>query len=144
MKTKTLSVIVIASLFVVALSACGSSPTPSAARPATSDPAAVITAIQAKQNARDVDGVMALVSDNAVFYNAPGPVGGPKFDTRPAIRAWVQRQVDTNTMAETSDIKVNGDTVTFSVKATRSGSVIHQGQERATVKDGKIVERTFL
>jgi ketosteroid isomerase-like protein len=137
-------VIVIASLFVVAVAACGGGSTPTAGRPASSDPAAVITAIQARQNAGDVDGVMALLSDNAVFYNAPGQVGGPKLATRAGIRAWVQRQVDTSTTAETSDIKVSGDTVTFSVKATRNGSVIHQGQEKAIVKDGKIVERTFL
>lgn len=136
--------VVIASLVAVAVAACGGGSTSTAGRPASSDPAAVITVIQAKQNAGDVDGVMALVSDNAVFYNAPGQAGGPKLDTRAGIRAWVQRQVDTRTTAETSDIKVSGDTVTFSVKATRSGSVIHQGQEKATVKDGKIVERTFL
>jgi ketosteroid isomerase-like protein len=107
-----------------------------------SGPAAVIIAINEKMNAGDVDGVMALIADNAVFYNAPGQAGGT-LDTRDEIRAWIQRQVDTKTMAEISDIQVNGDTVTWHVKVTRNGSLLLEGQEEAKVKDGKLVERTF-
>jgi ketosteroid isomerase-like protein len=129
MKTKSLSV-VMATIVVMAVVACGGASTSTAARPDSSDPAAIITTLQDRQNAGDVDGVMALVADNAVFYNAPGQAGGPKLDTRAGIRAWIQRQVDTKTTAEDSDIRVNGDTVTWTVKATRDGSVIHQRQEK--------------
>jgi ketosteroid isomerase-like protein/predicted small lipoprotein YifL len=108
-----------------------------------SGPAAVIIAINEKMNAGDVDGVMALIADNAVFYNAPGQAGGAKLDTRDAIRNWIQRQVDTNTMAEISDIQVNGEAVTWHVKVTRNGSLLVEGQDEAKVKDGKLVEWTF-
>ena len=144
MKTKSLPVIVIATIFAMAVVACGGSSTPTAARPVSSAPAALISAIQQRENAGDVDGVMALIADNAIFYNAPGQTGGPKLDTRAGIRAWTQRQVDTKTTAEYSGIKVNGNTATWNATATRSGSVVHQGQEKATIKDGKLVERTFL
>lgn len=143
MKTKFLTAIVATGLFVVVVTACGNGSTSTAAGPASSDPAAVVAAIQQRQNAGDVDGVMALVADTAVFYDAPGVAGGAKLDTRAAIRAWVQRQADTRTTAEDSDVKVNRDTVTFTAKVTRNGSVIFQGPETITVKDGKIVQRTF-
>jgi len=114
------------------------------ASPATqSNPAAVITAINEKMNAGDMDGVMALIADNAVFYNAPGIAGGAKLDTRDEIRAWIQRQVDTKTIAEISDLQVNGKAVTWHVKVTRNGSVLVEGQDEAKVEDGKLVERTF-
>jgi len=135
MKTKTLliSAIVVAALL---LAACGGNATQSA-----DDPAAVITAIHEKMNAGDVDGVMALIADNAVFHNAPP--GGATLDTRDEIRAWVQRQVDTKTMAELSDIKVNGEAATWHAKVTRNGSLLVEGQGEGKFKDGKLVEWTF-
>jgi len=140
MKTKFFFTTLIVTLLAMAMAACDAGATPTASQ---SDPAAVITAINEKMNAGDVDGVMALIADNAVFYNAPGQAGGAKLDTRDEIRAWIQRQVDTKTIGEQSDIQVNGDTVTWHVKVTRNGAVLVEGQDEAKVKDGKLVEWTF-
>ncbi len=137
MKTRTLLINVLVAAALL-LAACGGNATQSA-----NDPAAVITAFNEKLNAGDVDGVMALIADSAVFYNAPGQAGGT-LDTRDEIRAWIQRQVDTKTMAELSDIQVNGDTATWHAKVTRGSTVLVDGHAGGgKFKDGKLIEWTF-
>jgi len=123
----------------MSLTACGNDDdTDNAASPET-----LIVAWNDKLNAGDVDGVMASLSGDAVFINAPGQAGGPKLDTPDKIRSWVQRQVDNKTTAEQSDFEVNGNTVTWKAKVSRNGSVIFEGKNEAKFEDGKVVELTF-
>ena len=138
MKTKFFFTTIIVTLLAMTLAACGAGATPTASQ---SDPAAVITAINEKMNAGDVDGVMALIADNAVFHNAPPR--GATLDTRDEIRNWIQRQVDTKTMAELSDLKVDGNSVSWSVKVSRNGSPFGSGMTVAVVEDGKVISWTF-
>jgi branched-chain amino acid transport system substrate-binding protein len=101
------------------------------------DPASVAKAIHQAMNNQNLEAAMALVADNAVFKNAP-PSGATLSD-REAIRGWIKRQVDTKTIAEISDVKVNGDTATFTGKVTRGGATLAAHTSGAmTVTNGKI------
>ena len=133
MKTR---LFILIAMVVLVMAACGPS-APSAVAPvAGTEPAAVAQVIHTAMNAQNLEAAMALIADDAVFKNTPP--SGATLTGKDAIRVWVQRQVDTKTIGEISDLKVTGDRVTFNAKATRGGAPLAGGPAAIIIKNGKI------
>lgn len=107
----------------------------------SSDPVAVIQAFHAAQNAGDVEGMMALIAENAVFHHAPP--SGATLDTPESIRSFWQRQVDSKTTGEQTNYQVTGDTVSWDVQLYRNGAAFRTDAPAAVVQDGKITAWDF-
>ena len=146
MKNKLFFITMIATLLGMALTACGPAQTsapPSEGQVATpppttasaqqeTDPASVIKAFHAAQNAKDIDGAMAFVADDATFKTPTGVYTGAD------VRNFVQRQVDSNTLVEESDFQVSGDKVNWHAQVTRGGAPVFSGPVEAIVQAGQI------
>ena len=116
-------------LFIVlaqALAACGAS-TPT-------DPAAIAQNFYKVVNEGDIDAAMALVSDDVQCRGACYLNGIESF------RAYIQGGINANGKTEISDLKVEGDTVTYHwIAYTKEGFIDAQGEETLNIKDGKII-----
>jgi hypothetical protein len=147
MKRLLIKLLIIA-LAVISVAACGPAQAPAVGptaipptqaptnAPAT-DPASVVKAVHDAMNVQNLDAAMAFIADDAVFKHAPP--SGATLTGKAAIRVWVKRQVDTKTLAEIGDVKVNGDTVTFTAKVTRGGAPLASAHGEITVKNSKII-----
>lgn len=125
MKTKNVLFI----LFIVltqVIVACGAS--------APSDPAAIAQEFYAALNEGDVDKAMTFVSEDVQCRGACYLNGIDSF------RAYIQGGVNANGKTEISDLKVEGNTVTYTWKGyTKEGFLEVQGTETLQIKDGKII-----
>lgn len=113
-------------LFIVTVSACGSSRT-------STDPAAVLQAYFEALGAGDVEGAQALVTDDATFN-----ILGNELSGKGQIQEYNQEAVLDNPSFELSNIQVDGDQVTYTNRVT-IGSQIFTLTSEAVVQDGKIV-----
>jgi ketosteroid isomerase-like protein len=122
-------------LLTLAISACSTtSPTP------TSGPAAVIQARYDALNAGNVDAATATLADDAVFVTSPNSLArGATLKGKSEIRANMQREAASGARVEAYDYQVNGDTVTYSIRAFVGGRMVNNANLKAVVRDGKIV-----
>ena len=126
MNTKHIFLILLV-ILTQALAACGS------AAPAT-DPAAVAQSFYKAVNEGDIDAAMALVADDIKCR------GGCYLDGIESFRAYIQGGINGNGPTEISDLKVEGDTVTYNWAAyTKEGFLEARGVETLQIKDGKII-----
>ena len=132
------------SLFVIAallLGACQPVQPVGSDQPERDAPATVIADFHAAHNAGDIDGLMALVADGAVFRSAPGT--GATLDTPESIRAFWQSQIDAKTIGEIVSSETSGDTVRFEVKLSHDDVPFATDYVAANVQDGKITAWDF-
>ena len=122
---KTLIIVLI--LIVAVASACAP------AQP--TDPASVMQAFYDALTAGDVDEAMSYVADDAKFILFEVHIG------KTYARDIFQEEVDRNSHFELSDLKLEGDTVTWNLKRT-SGPLVYETIVEAVVQDGKIVSYT--
>ena len=126
MNAKHLILVLIAALF---LAACGT-----AAKAEPADPAAVAQEFWGTVNAGDLEAAMALVSDDFKAH-----VDEDTSD-KEAMRASTQSFIDEGLRTEISNLKVEGDTVTYDwVNYRKDGSVEWSGVDTLHIKDGLIV-----
>ena len=126
MKGNTVALISV--LTVLLVSACAS-PQP------ITEPVAVIEAFFEALNEGDLDTAMSFVADDARFITVAAFVG--KAD----IRDFYQESLDLGFQAELSDLRADGDNVSWMVKLTVGGGTF-EGQLEAVVQDGLIVSLT--
>ena len=127
MKTKNVLFILFITLCVAqALAACGAS--------APADPAAIAQNFYAALNQGDVDTAMTFVSEDVQCRGACYLNGIESF------RSYIQGGINANGKTEISDLKVEGDTVTYHwIAYTKEGFIDAQGEETLNIKDGKII-----
>ncbi|MFN0184178.1 MAG: nuclear transport factor 2 family protein [Aquabacterium sp.] len=127
-----------AALMTVIISAC------STTSPATaSGPAAIVQARYDAMNAGKVDAAAALFADDAVLVTSPGSIArGATLRGKIEIRANMQREADSGAKVETYDYQVNGETVTYWVRAFVDGRMVNNASLKAVVRDGKIVSQS--
>jgi ketosteroid isomerase-like protein len=102
----------------------------------TANPETIIKSFYESINRQDVDAATALVADDATF-TVLGAFKGVKSG-KTEIGSWIQNQVEALGTYEVSDIKVTGETVTYTFKLSREGSQHAEGTATAIVQDGKI------
>jgi len=127
---KGYTVALISVLTVLLVSACAST------QPIT-EPVAVIEAFYEALNDGDLDTAMSFVADDASFILFAAYVG--KAD----IRDFYQESLDLGFQAELSDLRADGDKVSWMEKATIGGGRF-ETQAEAIVQDGLIVSLTVL
>ena len=127
MKTKNVLFILFITLCVAqTLSACGIS-TPA-------DPAAIAQDFYTAVNAGDMDAAMVLVSEDVQCRGACYLNGIESF------KSYIQGGINANGKTEISDLKVEGDTVTYNwIAYTKEGFEDAHGTETLHIKDGKII-----
>lgn len=120
------------------VSAC-STPSPAP----VSGPAAVVQARYDALSAGKVDAAAALFAEDAVFVSSPGSLSrGATLKGRGEIRAAMQREAESGAKVEAYDYQVNGDTVTYWVRAFVEGRMVNNANLKAVVRDGKIVAQS--
>ena len=127
---KGYTVALISVLTVLLVSACAST------QPIT-EPVAVIEAFFEALNEGDLDTAMSFVADDARFVTIAAYVG--KAD----IRDFYQESLDLGFHSELSDLRADGDKVSWADKTTIGGGVF-EFQGEAVVQDGLIVSLTGL
>ncbi len=119
---------------------------------ATHDPttAATLDTVErfnAAFNQHDVDGVMALMTDDVVFENTTPPPDGERYEGQAAVRAFWERFFASSPQAhfETEDIFAGGDRCTVRWRYTwvdQEGKPGHvRGVDVFRVRDGKVAEK---
>ena len=130
-----------------ALAACGTASP--AAEPATAppeaptataipeavDPAEVVQGFWIAMQTGDVEAAMALVASDARCR------GSCYFTGEQSFRAYLQGMKNAGTTTEISDVKVEGEIVSYSYKVYRNGFVVEDNAagESMQVQDGKII-----
>lgn len=109
----------------------------SAASTDETDPVSVVKAYYDAENADDLDAVMALIADDAVFTF---PLEGQHTGTD-EIREWEQYAMQKGGEFELSNIQVAGDTVTFTANFLWGGLHLKHDYE-VIVQGGKIKSLT--
>lgn len=120
--------------------------TPSPAAAQSSDPAAVVRALDAALNAHDADAALALFADDAVIKDGDPAVGSSgNFVGKDQIRTWLAVIVDPalRFSIASSGHQVDGNSVTWSWSASIADFVPlgvdpEQGTSAALVQGGKI------
>ena len=108
------------------LTACGSA--------APADPAAIAQSFYKAVNEGDIDAAMVFVADDIKCR------GGCYLDGKESFRAFIQGGINGNGPTEISDLKVEGDTVTYNWEAyTKEGFLEARGVETLQIKNGKII-----
>lgn len=95
----------------------------------------------AAASTEDPDEMVALVSDDIVFHNAP-----PNGATLTGIKAawlWAKGNINANVSVETEVVGVEGNTVTMSTRLTVNGNFMGTGEDVIVIEDGKITSVTF-
>lgn len=97
-------------------------------------------------NKHDVDGVMALMTDDVAFENTSPSPDGERFEGQAAVRAFWERLFASSPNAhfEAEDISAGGDRCTVRWRYTwknaeSSGHV--RGVDVFRVRDGKVAEK---
>lgn len=112
----------------------------------SSDPAAIVKALDAALNAHDPDAALALFADDAVIKDGdPAPGSSGNFVGKDQIRTWLAVIVDPalRFSIASSDHQVAGDSVTWSWRASIADFVPlgvdpEHGTSAALVQGGKI------
>jgi ketosteroid isomerase-like protein len=79
----------------------------------TTEPVAVILAMNDLCNAGDVEGVLGLFTDDAVVQNMPQPDGAGVYRGKDEIRAWFAPQIQRHLHVTSQNYQAKGDTVTW-------------------------------
>ena len=130
-------------VMILVVAACGSSEDDASATTASDDPAATIEDYRTAYNAGDVDGVMALFSEESVM------TGNSFFESAglTEIRAvWVEdiNAAATEDAYTISNVEVTGNTVTWDqVWIGRDGEQACLEGQSAVIEDGKILLWTW-
>jgi len=125
---KSPTIVLMSILVILLASACAST------QPIT-EPVAVIEAFYEALNDGDLDTAMDFVADDASF-NMKRSLTDTTYTGTAQVQDYFQQVVDRNTQHELSDLILEGNTVTWLLKATSSlGS--YTGPEDAVVQDGK-------
>jgi ketosteroid isomerase-like protein len=98
-------------------------------------------------NRRDVDAIMAAMTDDCLFENTSPPPDGERFEGQEAVRAFWQRLFESTPSAhfEAEDIFAAGDRCTVRWRYTwrePDGTQRHvRGVDVFRVRDGKVAEK---
>jgi ketosteroid isomerase-like protein len=111
------------------------------------DPLAVVEALDAACNARDLEAVMGLFADDAVVRQLPPPLDGGVYRGKEQVRAWFAPQL-AGFHIDSRDREAHGQRVTWSAKMI--ADVLRQmgisepvdASAEAVVRDGKLVSFT--
>jgi len=82
------------------------------------DPEAVIRAMFAAINSGDVDGALALMTDDVITVNIPPPLGFESAKGKPETGEWLETFVARNGQIDVREIYVHGDKVAFAATVT--------------------------
>jgi hypothetical protein len=109
-------------------------PLASTATPEPIDPAAIAQSFYQAYNEGDLEALMALVAEDIKVRGQTYLTGKDRFGFN------MQADIDLGFQAEISDLKVEGDRVTYNVTVyNNAGSVLIRGVETLQVKDGLII-----
>jgi ketosteroid isomerase-like protein len=104
---------------------------------------AAVDAFNAATNAHDIDGMMALMTDDCVFENTSPSPDGERYTGQAAVRAFWQRLLDDTPQArfEAEEIFAYRDrcVVRWTYHWSEDGHV--RGIDVFRVRDGKIAEK---
>jgi ketosteroid isomerase-like protein len=105
------------------------------------DPLATVTRFNEAWGAHDLDGTLAMLTDDCVF-EATGPApDGTRSEGRAAIRAaWAPIFADAGSRFETEEIFVAGDRVVSRWRYSWDGGHI-RGADLFHVRDGLVAEK---
>ena len=121
-------------LFVLlGISACGS-----AQSQTSSDPAAVLEALESAWNAKDLDAAMSLFTEDAVETNGQGT-----FTGRDQIRGVYERFMDVFSM-ECGNYEVDGSEVTYECALTSYDGRVKTGERYESVVEGGKIKSNLL
>ena len=121
-------------LFVLlGISACGS-----AQSQTSSDPAAVLEALESAWNAKDLDAAMSLFTEDAVETNGQGT-----FTGRDQIRGVYERFMDAFSM-EGGNYEVDGSEVTYECALTSCDGRVKTGERYESVVEGGKIKSNLL
>jgi ureidoacrylate peracid hydrolase len=115
---------------------------------ATTDPLAIVEALDTACNAGDLEAVMALFAADAVVRQLPPPPDGGVYRGTEQVRAWFAPQL-AGFRVDSHDREAHGDTVSWSAKMIadplRQMGVREpvEVSAEAVVRDGKIVSFTI-
>jgi hypothetical protein len=99
------------------------------------DPAEVVQGFWNALAAGDVDGALLFVAEDIQC------TGSCFFSGTASFRAYIQGKTNRGNITEISDLKVEGDTVTYQYKVIRNGIVVEENAEGESMQvlDGKII-----
>lgn len=108
---------------------------------AAADPLAVVRAFTEAWDAHDLDAVLALVAEDAVFESARPGVNGPRVVGVDALRAaWAPSFAATSGAFEIEDTFVSGDRVVQMWRYV-GGDRMVRGVDLLRVRDGRVAEK---
>jgi len=142
MNTKHLLFILLV-ILAQALAACGTA-TPAAsaseptiaptAMPELANPSAIAQDFYKATNNGDIEAAMALVAEDVQCR------GGCYLTGKESFRSWIQGGINSGGRVEISDLKVEGDKVTYNWTAyNKDGVYVAEGVETLQIKDGQII-----
>jgi len=126
---KNLTVVLVSVLMPLFASACAST------QPVT-EPVAVIEAFFEALNDGDLDTAMSFVADDASF------ILFAVYPGKAEIRDYYRESLDLGFHAELSDLRADGDKVSWAGRVTIGGGTFESVYE-AVVQEGMIVSHTF-
>jgi hypothetical protein len=104
------------------------------ATPEPVDPAAIAQEFYKATNAGNLDAAMALVAEDVQCR------GGCYITGKQSFQTWIQGSINRGGRVEISDLKVEGDKVTYNWEAfSEDGFFQARGVETLQIKDGLIV-----
>ena len=132
------------------LAACGSQTAPAAipsepasvataapapaATPEPVDPAAIAEGFYQAYNAGDIEAAMALVAEDMKCR------GGCYLTGKDRFRFYIQGDINQGQQVDISDLKVEGDKVTYTVEVySKGGAFLVRGIETLQIQDGLII-----
>jgi len=121
---------------------------PAALHAQGTDPESTLRALGDALVAKDIDGALALLADDAVVTVIPPPEGtNGVFTGKEEIRVWYEQLVAWNFEAEFSNFEVEGDKATWSTKAWADpfralGIAPLEYAAEGVVQDGKVKSYT--
>src|SRR3954466_12234857 len=106
------------------------------------DTAAIIGRFNEAFNRHDVDGVMALMTDDVVFENTSPTPDGERYEGQSAVRGFWERffSESPNARFEAEDIFTAGDRCAFRWRYDWGSGHI-RGVDLFRVRDGKVAEK---
>lgn len=146
MNTKHISIVLLIIGVVATLAACGTAvPTSPASEPTTPppvptatpepvDPATIAQSFYQAYNAGDIEALMALVAEDVKCR------GGCYLTGKDRFRLYIQTDLTKGFQAEISDLKVEGDKVTYRVDINSNAGFLQiSAVETLQIKDGLII-----
>ena len=124
-------ILVTGMMLTLLASACASS------QPIT-EPVAVVEAFYEALNDGDIDTAMGFVDDDVSFSFRGGGLDKTNETGKSQFQEHFQQVLDRNTQHELSDLILEGDTVTWVLRATSTLGP-NSGPEEAVIQEGRIV-----